>query len=149
MHARGRFLAGGGFRPRCAVGTPVSKAPLPLVESESLGSGLPGVGARDSIPPSPAAAGTGRATLAQELRGGCEGCWSPRLGSVGATTPLTAREHEIALMAAAGLSNREIADRLIVGVRTVEGHLLRIYAKVGVSSRQELATIFTSASPGG
>ena len=86
--------------------------------------------------------------LAQELRGGCEGCWSPRVGSVGATTPLTAREHEIALMAAGGLSNREIADRLIVGVRTVEGHLLRVYGKVGVSSRQELAAIFTVASPG-
>jgi DNA-binding CsgD family transcriptional regulator len=85
--------------------------------------------------------------LARELRSACEGCWSPRLGTVAGTTPLTAREHEIALMAAGGLSNREIADRLTVGVRTVEGHLLRIYAKVGVQNRRELAAIFVVASP--
>ena len=93
----------------------------------------------------------GRATAARrasawahELRAGCEDCWSPRIGTVAGTTPLTAREREIALMAAAGLSNRDIADRLTVGVRTVEGHLLRIYAKVGVRSRRELADVFVS-----
>jgi DNA-binding CsgD family transcriptional regulator len=63
---------------------------------------------------------------------------------IAGTTPLTAREREIALMASAGLSNREIADRLTVGVRTVEGHLLRIYAKVGVGSRRELADMFVA-----
>jgi DNA-binding CsgD family transcriptional regulator len=85
---------------------------------------------------------------AQELHAACEGCWSPRVGTFAGTTPLTEREREIALMAAAGLSNREIADRLTVGVRTVEGHLLRIYAKVGVGSRRELADMFVAASPG-
>jgi DNA-binding CsgD family transcriptional regulator len=91
-----------------------------------------------------ATAGRRASALAEELRRACEGCWSPRLGAVVSTTPLTEREHEIALMAAAGLSNREIADRLTVGVRTVEGHLLRIYAKVAVRNRHELAELFGS-----
>jgi len=42
------------------------------------------------------------------------------------------------------LSNREIADRTSVGVRTVEGHLLRVYGKLGVSSRAELARVFVN-----
>ncbi|MEO7397839.1 MAG: LuxR C-terminal-related transcriptional regulator [Ilumatobacteraceae bacterium] len=84
--------------------------------------------------------------LAHELRSRIEGCWSPRLDAVSSTTPLTEREHEIALMAGSGLSNRQIAERLVVGVRTVEGHLLRIYAKVGVRSRRELAALFASAT---
>jgi DNA-binding CsgD family transcriptional regulator len=38
------------------------------------------------------------------------------------------------------------ADRLTVGIRTIEGHLLRIYAKVGVRSRRELAEVFVAAT---
>ena len=44
--------------------------------------------------------------------------------------PLTVREREIANLVAAGLSNREIADRLTVSVRTVEGHLYRACIKL-------------------
>lgn len=81
--------------------------------------------------------------VAHELRLGGEACWSPRLGPLDSATPLTPREHEIALMAAGGdMSTREIAGRLGVAVRTVEGHLLRIYTKVGVGSRKELAKLF-------
>jgi DNA-binding CsgD family transcriptional regulator len=54
---------------------------------------------------------------------------------------LTKREREIADLAAAGLSNRAIADRLVLSVRTVEGHLLRASAKVGVDSRSALAEV--------
>ncbi|HEY5857851.1 MAG TPA: helix-turn-helix transcriptional regulator [Aldersonia sp.] len=42
--------------------------------------------------------------------------------------PLTARESEIAKLVAQGLSNKEIADRLTVSVRTVEGHIYRMGA---------------------
>ncbi|GAB4099090.1 LuxR C-terminal-related transcriptional regulator [Sinomonas halotolerans] len=57
---------------------------------------------------------------------------------------LTRREREIAALAAAGLSDREIADRLIVSVRTVEGHLYRSYAKLGVTRREQLAAAFSA-----
>jgi DNA-binding CsgD family transcriptional regulator len=55
--------------------------------------------------------------------------------------PLTEREREIVSLAARGLSNREIADRLAVSVRTVEGHLYRAGNKLGVSDRSELKPI--------
>ncbi len=51
---------------------------------------------------------------------------------------LTEREREVARLAAGGLTAREIADRLFVGERTVETHLTRVYAKLGVRSKVEL-----------
>ena len=55
--------------------------------------------------------------------------------------PLTAREREIVTLAADGLTNREIADRLVVSVRTVEGHLYRAGAKLGITDRTQLASV--------
>ncbi|MFF3850483.1 LuxR C-terminal-related transcriptional regulator [Streptomyces sp. NPDC002328] len=52
--------------------------------------------------------------------------------------PLTPREREVAALAAIGLSNRVIADRLVVSVRTVENHLHRIYHKLGITARSDL-----------
>lgn len=52
---------------------------------------------------------------------------------------LTEAEARVARLAAAGRTNREIADALFMSVRTVEGHLSRAYAKLGVRSRTELA----------
>jgi DNA-binding NarL/FixJ family response regulator len=52
---------------------------------------------------------------------------------------LTSRERQIAELAAKGVRNREIADQLYLSPRTVENHLQRIFAKVGVSGRGELA----------
>jgi DNA-binding CsgD family transcriptional regulator len=51
---------------------------------------------------------------------------------------LTAREREVARLAADGLTAREIAARLFVGERTVETHLTRVYAKLGVRTKVEL-----------
>jgi non-specific serine/threonine protein kinase len=56
-----------------------------------------------------------------------------------ATRGLSAREREVAALAVTGLSNREIAERLIISKRTVDGHLEHIYAKLSLSSRAELA----------
>lgn len=51
---------------------------------------------------------------------------------------LTPREREVAALAATGMSNRDIADRLVVSVRTVENHLHRIYHKLGITARNDL-----------
>ena len=72
--------------------------------------------------------------LAQKLR--------DRLGL--APTPavpaavLTRRELEVAHLAAQGMTDREIADLLVVSVRTVESHLAAAYRKLGITSRREL-----------
>src|SRR5262249_32054670 len=52
---------------------------------------------------------------------------------------LTAREHEIARQVGAGLSNRQIAERLFLSSQTIETHLTHIFAKLGVSSRSAVA----------
>jgi ATP/maltotriose-dependent transcriptional regulator MalT len=51
---------------------------------------------------------------------------------------LTAREREVAELAVCGCTARQIADRLYIGIRTVETHLANIYPKLGVSSKREL-----------
>ena len=52
---------------------------------------------------------------------------------------LTDAERRVALLAAGGARNREIAEQLFMSVRTVEGHLSNAYAKLGIRSRTELA----------
>jgi DNA-binding CsgD family transcriptional regulator len=54
------------------------------------------------------------------------------------TVHLTRREQDIVELAVQGLTDREIAQKLMVSVRTVEGHLYRTYVKLGVRSRDEL-----------
>jgi predicted ATPase/DNA-binding CsgD family transcriptional regulator len=51
---------------------------------------------------------------------------------------LTAREREIAVLVARGLSNRDIAARLVISKRTVDAHVNHIFAKLGLSSRVQL-----------
>jgi DNA-binding NarL/FixJ family response regulator len=60
---------------------------------------------------------------------------------------LTSREWEIAGLVAEGLSNREIAGRLVISKRTVDAHIEHIYGKLGVSSRVQLASWLRSARP--
>ncbi|MEJ6000865.1 response regulator [Paucibacter sp. AS307] len=54
---------------------------------------------------------------------------------------LTEREHEVMLRVAAGKLNKVIADELHVSVRTIEVHRARVFAKLGVRSAAELATL--------
>jgi DNA-binding CsgD family transcriptional regulator len=77
--------------------------------------------------------------------------WAERAGqelrAAGQTKPrsdqsdrdaLTAQEHEIASLAASGLSNKEIGQRLFLSHRTVGAHLYRIFPKLGIASRAAL-----------
>ncbi len=52
---------------------------------------------------------------------------------------LTAREREVAALIARGQSNREIANTLILGERTIETHVSHVLNKLGVNSRREIA----------
>jgi DNA-binding CsgD family transcriptional regulator len=62
---------------------------------------------------------------------------------------LTAQELQIAQLAAQGLSNRDIAQRLYLSHRTIGTHLYRIFPKLGITSRGELRSAFpVSAAPG-
>jgi DNA-binding NarL/FixJ family response regulator len=56
---------------------------------------------------------------------------------------LTRREMEVARMAAAGSSNREIAESLFLSKKTIERHLSNILAKAGVRNRVELAGLLS------
>jgi len=59
---------------------------------------------------------------------------------------LTAQELQIAQLAAEGLSNREIGQKLFVSPRTVSTHLYRIYPKLAISARSELASALEATS---
>jgi non-specific serine/threonine protein kinase len=74
----------------------------------------------------------------------------PRSGQASASPPqpaLTSRELEIAGLVSEGLSNRQIAERLVISKRTVDAHIEHIYGKLGVSSRVALASWLRSSPP--
>lgn len=68
----------------------------------------------------------------------CPGAATPAL--LGWRSPLTDREREVARFAAAGASSREIAETLVISVRTVDNHLASVYRKVGIGGREDLPT---------
>lgn len=66
-----------------------------------------------------------------------------------ALTELTARELEIVELARSGMNNARIASALTVSQRTVEGHLYRVFSKLGITERSELAEATRYAGTGG
>ena len=62
-------------------------------------------------------------------------------------SPLSSREEEVASLVAQALSNRQIADRLVLSERTVETHVRSILAKLHFSTRTEIATWVLRTSP--
>jgi DNA-binding CsgD family transcriptional regulator len=73
------------------------------------------------------------------------GVRTPAVDAAAQPLPITDREREIAMLAADGLSNRQIAERLSLSVRTVDGHLYRIFAKLGIESRDQLVLLMSGA----
>jgi DNA-binding CsgD family transcriptional regulator len=65
----------------------------------------------------------------------------PRRTALEGPDALTEREREVAVMAAKGLSNREIADALVVTLKTVEWHLRHAFRKLGIDSRAKLGPL--------
>ncbi|MFD9701390.1 LuxR C-terminal-related transcriptional regulator [Lentzea sp. NPDC059081] len=78
---------------------------------------------------------------ARRLAEACEGARTPALVALAAPPKITRRQREILTLAAGGLSNGDIAQRLVVSVRTVENHLYRACAQLGISHRAELAAL--------
>ncbi|WP_419998269.1 ATP-binding protein [Streptomyces boninensis] len=82
-------------------------------------------GDQDALPPDPPAYGDRAASRADAL---------------------TRREREVAALVAQGLSNREIAERLVISKRTADAHVEHILAKLGFSSRSEIAAMVSGAA---
>jgi DNA-binding CsgD family transcriptional regulator len=87
---------------------------------------------------------------AQDVRSRCD---ETVPGSVAPSTDagpiaLTRREREIAVLAAQGLGNREIAERLFISKRTAENHLARVFEKFGIASRAELVRLLDGGVSG-
>lgn len=96
-------------------------------------------------------------TLALEIFEGLgAAAWSERTraemarigGRAASSVDLTPTETRVAELVAAGSTNREVADALFVSVHTVEANLKRIYRKLGIRSRTELASTFPSRPSG-
>ncbi|HEY7483456.1 MAG TPA: LuxR C-terminal-related transcriptional regulator [Streptosporangiaceae bacterium] len=90
----------------------------------------------------PARASAAR-TRMMVLLDSCEGAATPlvKIDRDSTIAALSRREREIAVLAAAGLSSRVIAERLMLSARTVDNHLGRAYAKLGVTNRAGLTAL--------
>jgi len=81
----------------------------------------------------------------RELRASGE---SSHRRDIAARDQLTAQELQIAQLAAQGLSNRDIAQRLYLSHRTISTHLYRIFPKLGITSRGELRSALSGVPYG-
>lgn len=88
--------------------------------------------------------GAREAGRSQAIAARCPGAVTPGLATIEAVVPLSKREREIAALAGQGASSREIAGRLYLSVRTVDNHLQRVYSKLGVTGRDQLASVLGS-----
>jgi DNA-binding CsgD family transcriptional regulator len=83
----------------------------------------------------------GCSTRADALAEQCGGAWTPARRQASEPVPFTDREREIVMLIGEGLSNRAVAERLTVSVRTVESHIYRAMSRTGTTSREELAAL--------
>jgi DNA-binding NarL/FixJ family response regulator len=79
--------------------------------------------------------------IAGRLADECQGAQTPALRALSMPQPFTTRQREIISLAAQGLSNKEIAERLTMSIRSIEGHLFRASQRVGANSRDQLISL--------
>jgi DNA-binding CsgD family transcriptional regulator len=89
----------------------------------------------------------GCSTRAAALAVQCGGASTPALRTAAQPLPLSNREREIAMLLGHGLSTKDIAARLTLSVRTVEGHIYRAMAKTDTSTREALASLVRGGNP--
>jgi DNA-binding CsgD family transcriptional regulator len=87
-------------------------------------------------------------TVARRLAEAC-GADTPALRALTTPSVLTDRQREIIALAASGMTNRQIAQRLVMSIRTVEGHLFRASQRAGVNTREELIALLDGRRPTG
>jgi DNA-binding CsgD family transcriptional regulator/tetratricopeptide (TPR) repeat protein len=108
-----------------------------LLHAAECAAGASSVAAADGLRVRERSAAQRSATLLAA----CGPAVTPMLDNLGgrrALGTLTVREQEVALLAASGMSKREIADVLFLSVRTIGNHINHVYAKLGIGSREEL-----------
>jgi DNA-binding NarL/FixJ family response regulator len=81
------------------------------------------------------------AARSKVLADACEGARTPALRVLEQPPGLTPREREVASFAASGLTNRAIAERLVLSVRTVDNHLQHAFDKLGIRNRRALGRL--------
>jgi DNA-binding CsgD family transcriptional regulator len=87
------------------------------------------------------------AARSEALAQHCGGASTPALREAIEPLPLTDREREVVILLGQGLSNRDIAARLTLSVRTVEGHIYHAMAKTGTTTREDLAAVVPRRRP--
>lgn len=122
------------------------------LDFEAMGDRLTAADAAGQAAASHRAAGrTGSAMTASDradrLARECGNATSPAIAAARFTLPFTQREREIALLVAQGMSNRDIAEKVSLSVRTIEGHIYRASCKAGTAKRTDLARLVNSFAP--
>ena len=114
-----------------------------------------GLEAADAAAQSAATARTRRRLLlaaeaeqrAHALAGHADHARTPAVLEAHTPVALSAREREVAVLAGHGLTNRQIAERLHVSVRTVESHVYRACSRLGLTDRAELVAVAGTRRP--
>jgi DNA-binding CsgD family transcriptional regulator len=140
----GRFAEARRIHARAAAERDAEALRSASSEFEKIGAVLQAAEAANAAAELFRAAGEKRSAAASDrlvdrLRSECQGALTPGLIGNHRGEVLTAREKEIALLAAQGVTSKEIAASLVLSVRTVDNHIQRVYGKLGVKSRKELA----------
>lgn len=131
-----RALAGNDFEALLVVADDFDKLGADLFAAEASGAAIVLATRRGDSRRETAAR-----RLGNRLAGKIEGVRTPDVMSLAhdGTASLTERERQIAMMASAGMTSQIIATTLTVSVRTIDNHLLRIYKKLGLTGRRQLA----------